>query len=320
MEELVKVNPPIQKGISSDANFIKANTEAITLEDLLHDCIVPVFSKDNEATISHVDFIETATEVVNHYFKGATINYPAVRVSHAIKGRVPEAIRKPAKDLMEHEKTIYYERMAFLIEVPSINYRISGNDLSLTIGGVRAYNHENLFNRKTEERFKIFIGFQNKVCTNLCVSTDGYKAELKARTPQELGEGIYDLINTFQFEKELRFLERMPSYELTENQFAHLIGRMRMYQAMPIHAKEDIPSLLLSDTQINSVVKDYYFDKEFGRNDDGTINLWSMYNLLTEANKSSYIDTFIDRSVNANQLCRHIVSAIENKSYSWYLN
>jgi hypothetical protein len=320
MEELIISKPEKQKSFSSDAQFIKANTEAVSFEHLLHDCIIPVFSKDNETTISHIDFIDTANEVAHHIFKGEAINLPTVRVSHPIKGRTPEAIRKPVNELMEYEKTIYYERMAFMIEIPSIRYNIMGNDLALVIGGVRAYNLENLFNRKTEERFKVFIGFQNKVCTNLCVSTDGYMAELKARTTTELGESIYELIMSFAFEKQLRMLEVMPNYFITEQQFANIIGRMRMYQVMPPTLRKEIPNLLISDTQINSVVKDYYFDKHFGRNDYGGIDIWSVYNLLTEANKSSYIDTFLDRSVNANQLCSHLMEALDKKSYSWYLS
>lgn len=320
MEELIKLSTKTQLKFSDDSQFIKSNTESVSFNHLLHECIVPVFAKDNETTMSHVDFIEVANDVVNHVFNGERILLPSVRVSHPIKGRTPDAIKKPVNNLLEHEKTLYYERMAFLIEIPSVTYRIRGNDLSLTVGGVRAYNGENLHSRKTEEKFKVFIGFQNKVCTNMCISSDGYKAELKARTMDELGEGIYDLIRSFKFEKQLRMMESMPNHFITEAQFAHLIGRMRMYQIMPTNFRKDIPSLMISDSQINSVVKDYYFDKYFGRNEDGGIDLWSLYNLLTEANKSSYIDSFLDRSVNANQLCHHLTSALDNKEHSWYLN
>jgi hypothetical protein len=61
---------------------------------------------------------------------------------------VPEAKDKAAKDLLEHEKTLYYERMAFIIEIPSIADDIDGNRLSLTIGGVKAYNLDNLCKSK----------------------------------------------------------------------------------------------------------------------------------------------------------------------------
>ena len=66
--------------------------------------------------------------------------------------------------LLEEEKTIYYERMMFCFEIPTIFETIDGSRLNLTIGGVRAYNHENLYSKKSMEKFKVFIGFKNLVC------------------------------------------------------------------------------------------------------------------------------------------------------------
>ncbi len=37
--------------------FIEANTKEVTINHLKDDCVVPVFSKDNEITISHPAFI-----------------------------------------------------------------------------------------------------------------------------------------------------------------------------------------------------------------------------------------------------------------------
>ncbi|CAA7392587.1 DUF3871 family protein [Chryseobacterium fistulae] len=68
----------------------------------------------------------------------------------------------------------YFERMAFIIKIPAITDSINSNELSLTVGGVRAYNQENLYNKKTFEKFKFFVGFQNRVCCNLCVWSDGF--------------------------------------------------------------------------------------------------------------------------------------------------
>jgi len=305
---------------TSDSQFINANTIEVTHEHLQKDCITPVFSKDNESTISHVEFIETAFDVIEHYFSGEQINYPAVRVSHPVKGRVPSAMGKPAIELEEKDKTVYYERMAFLIEVPNLKFKVGENELALTVGGVRAYNHENLFNKKSEEKFKVFIGFKNKVCTNLCISTDGLKTELKAMTTQELGSGIYDLIKTFKAERFMEDLKKMPNTMISERQFAQVIGRMRMYGIMPQTMKKGIPNLLLTDNMINSVVKDYYADKNFSRNPDGSISMWNLYNLLTESNKSSYIDTFLDRSANSLTIAQHLTNSISNNENSWYLN
>tara|TARA_R110002050_G_scaffold30673_2_gene78439 strand:+ start:2457 stop:2900 length:444 start_codon:yes stop_codon:yes gene_type:complete len=129
----------LDEEISSD-QFINANTIPIVHHQLRMGCIIPVFSKDNECTISHTEFIETASDTANHFFQGERMVKPAIRVSHPIKGRIPEAMGKPAKELTEAEKILYYERMAFVFEFPDITETINGNSLCLTIGGVRAYN------------------------------------------------------------------------------------------------------------------------------------------------------------------------------------
>lgn len=61
---------------------------------------------------------------------------------------------------MEHEKTLYFEKMAFAIENTSIKDVVVGNELNLTVGGVRTYNLENMHATKREEHFKLFIGFK----------------------------------------------------------------------------------------------------------------------------------------------------------------
>ncbi|WP_270539799.1 DUF3871 family protein, partial [Bacteroides zhangwenhongii] len=128
--------------------FIEANTIEASLEHLRNECIIPVFAKDNEATLSHVAFIEAVQDATNTFFNGEQIELPDIRVSHVIKGRIPEAIHKPANQLLESDKTIYYERCAFVIEIPTIYETVHGNRLTLTIGGVRAYNHTNLYSKK----------------------------------------------------------------------------------------------------------------------------------------------------------------------------
>ena len=86
--------------------FIVANTEEVGLQHLNKDCIIPVFSKDNERTISHQEFIETALTAARSYFTSSIISPPEIRVSHQIKGRIPEAIHKPAKELDNTSKKL----------------------------------------------------------------------------------------------------------------------------------------------------------------------------------------------------------------------
>ena len=92
-----------------------------------------------------------------------------------------------------------------------------------------------------------------------------------------------------------------------------------MYNHLPADVKKDIPPMLFGDTQMSAVVKDFYKDESFCRDADGDINLWKLYNLFTGANKSTYIDSFIDRSVNAFNFLEQVRYGLESKKECWYL-
>ena len=302
--------------------FIEANTENVSLSHLKEDCIIPVFTKDNEITLSHQEFIETVLEAVSQVFGNETIESPEIRTSHLIRGRTPDALHVPAKELLDHQKTMYYERMAFCIKIPSITQDVGGNRLELTIGGVRAYNQENLYNKKTYEKFKFFIGFKNMVCCNLCISTDGYQSEIKAMSNYDLLEKVKLTMQQYKMEEHIATLKNLNNFQLSEREFAQIIGKSKLYNYLPKNEKAHIPELLLNDGQINAVAKDYYNDESFCRDTNGDINLWKFYNLLTGSNKSSYIDTFLDRGVNAFDFSKGISKALSdsNSNYSWFLS
>ena len=276
--------------------FIEANTKEVTIQHLREECVVPVFSKDNEITISHPSFIETVWEAANQIFPNERIEEPAIRVSHVIKGRTPEAIHKPVKDLM-------------------------GNRLNLTIGGIRAYNHENLYSKKGTEKFKVFIGFKNLVCCNMCVSTDGYKSELKVMSTADLFSSVMRLFQEYNIAKHLYYMSAYKDSYMTESQFAQFLGKSRLYQYLPIEQKKRLPQMLMTDTQIGLVAKAYYNDDNFALPENqSAISMWNVYNLLTGANKSSYIDNFLDRSLNATQLTEGLNKALYGENeYSWFI-
>lgn len=301
--------------------FIEANTQEIALNSLVNDCVIPVFSKDNERTIAHQEFIEVAQNCLSKLFPNQILDIPEIRVSHQIKGRTPDAIHKNVKDLFDHERTQYFERMAFIIRVPGIYESINGNEVALTIGGVRSYNLENLYNKKSFEKFKFFIGFQNKVCCNLCVWSDGLVDDMRVTSYQELQGKIMEVIQNYNAEKHLEKMKELSQHSLSEHQFAQLIGRSRLYQHLPKTEKSIIPPMNFTDGHINTIAKDYYDDVSFSRNEQGDINLWNVYNLFTQANKSSYIDTFLDRNVNAFDFMQGIQKAlIGNGDYHWFLS
>jgi hypothetical protein len=313
-----QIASPVAQRKSRDS-FLRANTISIEPDRLKADCIIPSFAKDNESTISHSQFVEAVYETASQFFTGETILDPAVRVSHTIKGRIPEAMGKPAKMLTDAEKTIYYERMAFIIELPGIHDSINGNDLNLVIGGVRAYNHENLYAKKTAERFKIFVGFQVQVCCNLCVWTDGIKADLRVRTLHELANEVFKMLTEYQAMDQIRWMKSLTQQSLSESQFAKLIGRLRMYPFLPSSISKSIPELMLTDSQISSVVRGFYQDENFQKGASSEIGLWQLFNLFTEASKGSYIDRYLARNVSASSFIWGLQNALKQPSEGWYL-
>ncbi len=311
---------PEQQKAPTNLPFIEANTKEVEMAHLKEDCIIPVFSKDNEVTISHQSFIGAVMDAAQKVFPFEEFSNPSIRVSHVVKGRIPEAIHKPVSQLLDSERTIYYERMMFCFEIPTIFQDINGCRLNLTIGGVRAYNEQNLYSRKAPEKFKLFIGFKNMVCCNLCVSTDGYKASIRVMEIAALLSSAVELFRSYDMTKHLKLMEAFQGCRMTESQFAQFLGRCRLYQYLPSAERKKLPELLLTDTQIGLVANAYYHDDAFCKSEDGSIDLWRMYNLFTGANKSSYIDNFLDRADNATNVTTGLARALHGDlEYRWFL-
>ena len=108
----------------------------------------------------------------------------------------------------------------------------------------------------------------------------------------DLYESIVDLVSNYQMEKYYESMGILEEQNLSERQFAQLIGKAKLYQYLPKDEKKQLPELLFGESHFSSIAKDYYLDKSFCKEASGKINLWKVYNLITGANKSSYIDTF----------------------------
>jgi hypothetical protein len=136
----------------------------------------------------------------------------------------------------------------------------------------------------------------------------------------ELFSRVFQFITRFDGEYQLGMLQRLSEYSLTEQQFAQLIGRARLYNFLPTKQKMEIEKLPLSDTQISVVAKDYYQDRSFCRSEEGSIDMWKVYNLFTSAAKTSYIDTFLDRNAGSFIFIEALIHHLRSSSKSWYLS
>ena len=301
-----------------DLPFIEANTVPVSLQDICNNHIIPVFTKDNETLISQHQFIETAYNEIDTIIKDPLIG-PFIRVSHPVKGRIPSAIHKKSEDLLPHEETLYYERMMFVYIVPNMTRVTNGQLMHMVIGGVKAYNKDNL-NKKNGalQHFTFFMGFQVKVCSNLCVWSDGVNLQIKVGSKEALGFEIRSILESYNPEEQLAQYDQWHNLYLKEVQFAHILGKCRMFQHLKTNQRDGIISPGISDSQLNLVAKNYFQDTSFSAQ-NGKIDLWSFYNLFTDALKSSYIDNMIDHNVHVGKFVSHVGKSIRMNEPTWYL-
>jgi len=308
-----------QPATSSCVSFLDANTNAITLEELRTQCVVPTWA-NQDLTISHQDFIDCVHDAAKTFYQGESVCAPSIRVSHIVRGRTPDALGKRASELLECEKTQFYQRLAFAFTIPTIYETIDGQRLELCIGGVRNYNDLNLYrSSKGVEKFSVFVGWRVRICSNQILTGQGVKLSLEVMDLKQLYQQVMELFNQFNPAKDLHLMQTLNNTYLTETQFAQIVGRMRLYQAIPQGLSRRIPRLLITDSQINNVCRGYYSNPVFGGR-EGAISMWDFHNLLTESNKSSYIDSYLSRAVNATEVSVGLNNALHgDQTYQWFL-
>ena len=135
-------------------NFIEGPSAAISMNDLSTKNIIPTFA-DNSLTISSPKFIETVRKSAEMVFGMDNVSPAECRVSHPQIGRIPSAAHKKASELLDSEKTIYYQRLAWISHIIGFNTTINGQEISLTIGGTRSYSEDKLYARQNPQHFQI---------------------------------------------------------------------------------------------------------------------------------------------------------------------
>ena len=192
--------------------------------------------------------------------------------------------------------------------------------MELCVGGVRNYSDLNLYRtNRGMEKFTVFIGWRVNVCSNQVLTGEGVKLSFEVMSLHDLYKAVLDLFYNFNLDNDIQLLQSLTQMRLSETQFAQIVGRMRLYQALPSHLQRELPKLLITDSQINNVCRDYYSNPNFGHKDN-SISMFDFHNLLTEANKSSYIDSYVQRAINATDVTVGISKALQGDSeYSWFL-
>ena len=288
--------------VQSNSNvFINANTIPVSLKELREKHIIPVFAKDNEKTISQFDFIATCYKALLQTTR-RDIPLPQIRVSHPINERIPEARHKKPAELLDYEKTLYYERMMFAVQIPGFTTVISGELVELTFGGIKSYSQDSLSGKHTKQHFHLFLGYQVRVCSNMCISADIGVRSVEVYDTCEIENVIVELFQGFDHDRTLHYFTKLGTTFLNRSEFEQFIGTVRVNYLDPKTDTKD----WLGDQQMGQVVKGYFNNPVFSSGLDGRISLWNIYNLMTEANKSSYIDRFIPRAIEIDNVLKLI--------------
>ena len=303
-------------------NFIESNTQAISIEELATRCIVPTFS-DNSLTIAHQNAIAAVYKAAEDVF--GELTPPEIRVSHAINGRVASAIHKPTKDLTDEEKTIFYQRLAFVAHVKSMTRVVAGSEVHLCIGLCRCYNQDKLYSRKSPEKITIFAGWIVRVCSNCCLTCNGNSGIVEVLTEADVYQKAYQLFRRFDPEKEdtLKLIENLHDTRISESLFCYIIGRLRLYQALPTEQQKNLPTIEIGDQAVNAAVRGFVSNPNFGlKEGESSISMFEMLQLFNEAIKQTYIDKWVGRNQNCTDFALGIQKAIQGndtEGYNWFL-
>ena len=225
---------------------------------------------------------------------------------------------KLVENLEKDDSGSYYQRMMFMIELPNISYTINGNTMNLQIVGVRSYSETNLLgNNSQKQLFRLGIGFLNRCCTNMLLSTDGVKFDIKVTNPADLYRYCIELFASYNYRQHVEDMKRLGNTIIDVSTFAQFLGKARLYQALPTHIKNELglPELILPEAQINQAARDYYSDENFSGYGK-QLTAWNFYQLLTNY-KNNYIDITMERCVNAYDVARGLASAINRQDDTW---
>ena len=118
-------------------------------------------------------------------------------------------------------------------------------------------------------------------------------------------------------------MENLRNTEISEELFCKIIGRLRLYQFLPVSEQRNLPSLNIGDQAVNAMVKGYVSNPNFGKKEGEEITCWNLLQYANEAVKSAYIDRWLERNQNCTDFALGIQKALngnDTEGYNWYLS
>lgn len=305
--------------------FIEGNTDSISLSDLKTKCIIPTFGMTNELTLSHQDIAEGIYNAAAEKYGENNLSLMEFRVSHPISGRTPDAIHKKTNELLDHEKTLFYQRIAACLTVKNKSGILCGQDTDFTIGFVRSYHTTNLYGSKVPEKITLFCGTRVKVCSNMCLTVNGLRDNIECLTAADVLQNTTELLDSYQAhaEQDNEQLEGLGQTRINTSDFCRLIGRLRLFQALSVQEQHELPPMLLGDALCNEATR-LFVSSQWGlKEGQDSISCFELLQCFNEACKQSYIHNWMPKNLNCTELCLNVQKVLEGDNenpYSWFLS
>ena len=91
----------------------------------------------------------------------------------------------------------------------------------------------------------------------MCVWANGYIDDLRVKNVGQLSACIRTSLESYNSYYHLHHLNKLTEYNITERQFAKVIGKCRIFKHHPVNEKKGMTPLLLGDQQMTNLLKDY---------------------------------------------------------------
>jgi len=291
--------------LATDA-FLLGNTLPIDWQDLKqHQALA---GEQYSSAVLPYELVRITRESLHHIFSHEKIAAPLIRVAYASTDTgTGETAANDGNRL---------EKMVFTIELPSVSDTVGGEPLCMTVGGSLLIREE----KAGGSCISLFAGFTLKRTGSICVFREGLLSNLHVQGTQELKETLYGLLCEYDSIDQLEQLERLTQHTLSAGQVACLLGKATLYQQLPTHLRGLYPELLFTEPQLSGVAKDYTQRFLCEGDNGGDITLWQLYQLLLQANKTSFIDFFLARSANAASFVGGLARSLTYRRSHWFLS
>ncbi len=281
--------------------YFRSGTREVTPVELFENDLPSDPKKAERLGLSHGKIVDCVLQTAKEAYED-----PDCRVK-SIRGRMYTEVPPDRPDSVRDS---YFDTIAFLIEIPSVIQQIGDHQVTLSLGGLRAYPglHQPLQFVRRDGLFQLLIGYNVYVCTNLCYHTEGVQLEVHANTEEELRMEVRKLIQSFNIQKPLAEYRNWQQSRLSSSGIDELFRNLRNRASQEPRKKKStrgqdgvrIDALnarrLGLPFDLNQVARARHGlrkDPHFRRDTDGSITLWNLYNLFTESLKDAQPDRFL---------------------------